>query len=53
MPPSVPSASFSDTIKLFDGLDHTYSPEKFLAHLSARVTFQLGPQPTDIQSSLI
>ena len=26
----------------------TYPPEKFLAHLSARVTFQLGPQPVDI-----
>ena len=33
-------------------MDHTYPPEKFLAHLSARVTFQLGPQPVDIQSYL-
>ena len=33
-------------------LDHTYPPEKFLAHLSARVTFQLGPQPIDLQSNL-
>ena len=48
--PSVPFAALSDPIKLFDGLDHTYPPEKFLAHLSARVTFQLGPQPVDIQS---
>ena len=50
--PSVPFAALSDPIKLFDGLDHTYPPEKFLAHLSARVTFQLGPQPTDITSYL-
>ena len=49
---SVPFAALSDPIKLFDGLDHTYPPEKFLAHLSARVTFQLGPQPVDIQSYL-
>ena len=50
--PSLPFAALSDPIKLFDGLDHTYPPEKFLAHLSARVTFQLGPQPVDIQSYL-
>ena len=50
--PSVPFAALSDPIKLFDGFDHTYPPEKFLAHLSARVTFQLGPQPVDIQSCL-
>ena len=50
--PSVPFAALSDPIKLFDGLDHTYPPEKFLAHLSARVTFQLGPQSVDIQSYL-
>ena len=48
--PSVPFAALSDPIKLFDGLDHTYPPEKVLAHISARVTFQLGPQPVDIQS---
>ena len=50
MTPSVHFAALSDPIKLFDGLDHTYPPEKFLAHLSARVTFELGPQPLDIQS---
>ena len=53
MTPSVPFAALSDPIKLFDGLDHTYSPEKFLAYLSACVTFQLGPQPLDTQSYLI
>ena len=52
MPPSVPFIALSDPIELFDGLDHTYPPEKFLAHLSARVTFQLGPQPVDIHSYL-
>ena len=43
MTQSVPFAALSDPIKLFDGLDVTYPPEKFLAQLSARVTFQLGP----------
>ena len=52
MPPSFPSAAFSDPFKLFDGLDHFYPPEKYLPQLSARVTFQLGPQPIDIQSYL-
>ena len=52
MPPSAPFAALSDPIELFDGLDHTYLPENFLAHLSARVTFQLGPPPVDIQSYL-
>ena len=28
-------------------MDHTYPPEKFLAQLSGRVPFQLGPQPLD------
>ena len=49
---SVPFAALSDPIKLFDGLEHSYHPEKLLAHLSARVTFQLGPQPIDLQSYL-
>ena len=39
-------------LKLFDSLDHTYPSEKFLAHLSALVTIQLGPQPVDFQSYL-
>ena len=50
MTPSVPFAALSDPIKLFDGLEHTYPPEKLSAHLSARVTLQLGPQPLDKQS---
>ena len=52
MTPSVPIAVLSDPIKLFDGLDQTYPPEKFLAHLSARDTIQLGPQPIDFHSYL-
>ena len=50
MPPFVQFAALSDPIKLFDGLDHTSPPEKFLAHVSARVTFQLSPQPIDLLS---
>ena len=42
---SAPFAALSDP-QTFDGLH----PEKFLAHLNARVTFQLGPQPLDQQS---
>ena len=48
MTPSVPFASLSNSIEFFDGFGLTYSPEKFLAIISARVTFQLGPQPLDI-----
>ena len=44
------SSATSDPIKLFDDLDHTYPLEKFLADISVRVTFQLGPQPLDVQS---
>ena len=39
-------AVLSDPIKRFDGLDHTYPLEKFFVHLTARVTFQLGPHDT-------
>ena len=42
MPPYVLFAGLSDPIIFFDGLDHTYTPENFLAHLSARFIFQLG-----------
>ena len=49
---AVPFAGFSDPFKLFDGLDHTYAPEKLLAHVSACVTFQLRPHPPGNQSYL-
>ena len=40
------STSISEPIKPFDGLDHNYTPEEFLQHIEARVTFSLGLQPT-------
>ena len=49
MTPSFRVAALSDPIKRFDGLDYTYPLKIFLADLSARVTFQLGPQHLDIQ----
>ena len=52
MTPSVPFVATLDPFQLFHDLDHTYPPEKFFAHLSARLTFQLGPHPLDIQSYL-
>ena len=40
------STSISEPIKPFDGLDHNYTPEEYLQHFEARVTFSLGLQPT-------
>ena len=40
------STSISEPIKPFDGLDHNYTPEEFLQHIEARVTFSLGLQLT-------
>ena len=40
------SASISEPIKRFNGLDHNYTPEEYLQHTEARVTFSLGLQPT-------
>ena len=40
------STSISEPIKHFDGLDHIYTPEEYLQHIEARVTFSLGLQPT-------
>ena len=40
------STSISEPIKPFDGLDRTYTPEEYLQHIEARVTFSLGLQPT-------
>ena len=40
------STTISEPIKLFDGLDHNYTPEEYLQHIEARVTFSLGLQPT-------
>ena len=40
------STSISEPIKPFDGLDHNYTPEEYLQHIEARVTYSLGLQPT-------
>ena len=40
------STSISEPIKPFDGLDHNYTPEEYLQHIEARVTFSPGLQPT-------
>ena len=42
----ISSASISECIKPFDGLDLNYTPEEDLQHIKARVTFSLGLQPT-------
>ena len=52
MTPFFPFAALSDPILFLDGWDYTYPPEKSLAHLCARVTFQLGPQPLDMKSNI-
>ena len=40
------STSISESIKPFDGLGHNYTPEEYLQHIEARVTFSLGLLPT-------
>ena len=42
----ISSTSISEPIKPFDGLDHNYTPEEYLQHIEARVTFSLGLQTT-------
>ena len=39
------STSISEPNKLFDGLGHNFTPEEFLQHTEARVTFLLGLKP--------
>ena len=39
------SASISEPINSFGGLDHNCTPEELLQHIEARVTFSLGLQP--------
>ena len=49
-PAYINSATFiSEPNKPFDGLDHNYTPEEYLQHIEARVTFSLGLQPTTVQ----
>ena len=40
------SASISEPIKRFDGLDYNYTPEEHLQHIEGRVTFSLAFKPT-------
>ena len=40
------STSISEPIKPSDRLEHNYTPEAYLQHIEARVTFSLGLQPT-------
>ena len=40
------STSVSEPIKLFDGLDHNFTPEEYVRHIEARVTVSLGLQRT-------
>ena len=40
------STSISEPNKPYDGLEHNYTPEEYLQHNEARVTFVLGLQPT-------
>ena len=41
------STSISDPLKkLFDGLDHNYTPDEYLQHVEARVNFSIGLQAT-------
>ena len=47
MNPTAPFAAINEPMKRFDGLDPTYTPDKFLHTLNARITFSLGIQPTD------
>ena len=42
--PTSINSPISEPIKPFDGLDHNYTPEKYLQHIEARVTFSLGLQ---------
>ena len=48
----VPFVALSDPSQLFDGMDQSYPPEKLFAHFSARVTFQLSPQPLNPHACL-
>ena len=39
------SASIPEPMKPFDGLDHSYTPEKYLQQVEARLTFAIGEEP--------
>ena len=39
------SASIPEPMKLFDGLDHSHTPEEYLQQVEARLTFAIGEGP--------
>ena len=39
------SASIPEPMKPFDGLDHSYAPEKYLQQVEARLLFAIGEEP--------
>ena len=39
------SASIPEPMKLFDGLDHSYTPEDYLQQVEVRLTFAIGEEP--------
>ena len=39
------SASIPETMKPFEGLDHSYTPEEYLQQVEARLTFAIGEEP--------
>ena len=41
----ITSASIPEPMKPFDGLDHSYTPEKYLQQIEARLTFAIGEEP--------
>ena len=38
-------ASIPEPMKLFDDLDHSYTPEEYLQQVEARLTFAMGEEP--------
>ena len=42
------SASIPEPMKLFDGLDHSYTPEEYLQQVEARLTFAISEEPQNI-----
>ena len=39
------SASIPEPLEPFDGLDNSYTPEEYLQHVEARLTFAIGEEP--------
>ena len=39
------SASIPESVKPFEGLDHSHTPEEYLQQVEARLTFAIGEEP--------